>query len=105
MEGVVAEKRIEENRQRILDVAQEFVDRFTSPEMVSSMPPVIRYEKAFYFILIILFTLFIRAIAAYTAQHAAVYYPNNLTAYLSGFILLRYLVPSFGLILLINHLL
>lgn len=44
MQGITAEKRIEENRQRILDVAQEFVDRFTDEKMVTSMPPVIRFR-------------------------------------------------------------
>ena len=39
---VTAETRIEENRQRILDVSQEFVDRFTDPENVRKMPKVIR---------------------------------------------------------------
>jgi hypothetical protein len=40
--GVTAQTRIEENKQRVLDVAQEFVDRFTDPEMVHSMPSAIR---------------------------------------------------------------
>jgi hypothetical protein len=34
---------VEENRQRVLEVAQEFVDTFTSPEMVEKMPREIKY--------------------------------------------------------------
>ena len=42
-EGVKAEVRVEENRQRVMDVAQEFIDRFTSDEMVEKMPRALRY--------------------------------------------------------------
>ena len=42
MQGAIAETRVEENRQRVLDVAQELVDRFISSEMVDTMPTPIR---------------------------------------------------------------
>jgi len=76
VQGAAAETRIEENRQRILDVAQEFVDTFTDEKSINEMPPAIR------------------AIAAYTAHHASIHYPNNVTSYLSGFILLRFFNPA-----------
>lgn len=55
------------------------------------MPHAIRY----FFILLLLFFCFIclfclySAIAAYTANHASRFYPENVTGYLSGFLLLR----------------
>ena len=87
---VTAETRIEENRQRILDVSQEFVDRFTDPENVRKMPKVIRLS--WYICILYNFYLFLfifRAIAAYTAQHAQRTFPDTVLSYLSGFIILR----------------
>ena len=66
-----AEQRIQENRLRILDVAQKFVDRFTSYEAVESMPAPLR------------------ALASYTAQHAVKKHSQNLISFVGGFILLR----------------
>ena len=43
MQGAIAETRVEENRQRVLDVAQEIVDRFICKEMVDAMPAPIRF--------------------------------------------------------------
>lgn len=66
-------KRIEENRQRILDVAQEVIDRFTSPDMVELMPREIR------------------AIANFTSRFSQKYTPEMDFQFIGGFILLRYI--------------
>ena len=43
MQGAIAETRVEEKRQRVLDVAEEIVDRFICKEMVDAMPAPIRF--------------------------------------------------------------
>ena len=88
-EGVKAEVRVEENRQRVMDVAQEFIDRFTSDEMVEKMPRALRYT--FVLIQITNSTEHLkRAIASFTAHFARIHTPDRVLPFLGGFILLRY---------------
>ena len=42
-ETVNKQTRLEENRRRVMDITQEFIDRFTSQEMIDEMPRPIRY--------------------------------------------------------------
>lgn len=75
-ETVNKQTRLEENRRRVMDITQEFIDRFTSQEMMDEMPRPIR------------------AIAAYTAQFAKLYTPDRVLQFVGGFILLRFYNPA-----------
>ena len=46
--GPKASVMVEENRLRVMDVAQEFIDRFTSVEMVQKMPHEMKFGIIFH---------------------------------------------------------
>eukprot|EP01133_Synstelium_polycarpum_P007691 gene7691-9003_t len=67
---------IAENKKRLFDVAQAFIDRITDPAIIEDMPREIR------------------AVADYTAESALKYAPESLAPLVGGFIMLRFFSPA-----------
>jgi hypothetical protein len=82
MTGDDLEKRVEENKAKVVDVCQAFVDRITSKVMIDEMPRALR------------------AICYFMVYNGELYkldYEKLVLPLVSGFVMLRYIVPAITL--------